>query len=70
MLDCTGERVCVFIETRVETVCVPTDVTDSLLAGPTLWELRFKALHKNKYTNTHTHKKRIVSRFQLNKKLP
>lgn len=62
-------RACVFIETQVETVCVPTDITGSLSAGPTLWELRFKAWHKIDI-QTHTNKKRIVSRYQLNKKLP
>lgn len=54
MSDSTGDRV--YIETQVETVCVPTD-KGSLLAGPTLWKLRFKAWHKiNLQTHTYTQK--------------
>lgn len=44
----------------VQTVCVPTDITDSLSAGPTLWELRFKARHKI-HIQTHTHKKGLLA---------
>lgn len=54
-------------------MCVPTDITGCLHAGPTLWELRFKAWHKIDVQNTHKQQqqqKRIVSRLQLNKKLP
>lgn len=62
--------VCVCSSRHKSRQCVPTDITGSLSAGPTLWELRFKAWHKINI-QTHTNKKkRIVSRFQLNKKLP
>lgn len=47
MLTVTRSRLSVGMcaETEVETVCVPTVTTGSLSAGPTLWELRFKAWH-------------------------
>lgn len=52
----------VFIETEVETVCVPTDITGSLAAGPTLWELRFKAWNKiDIYKHTQTTKKGLLA---------
>lgn len=54
MCQTLQETVC--ISRQVETVCVPTD-TGSLLAGPTLWKLRFKAWHKiNLQTHTYTQK--------------